>query len=133
MFDIENLIEQTQELTLLYVEDNEDARESTLFILDDLFDNIIIAVDGKDGLEKFKNNKIDLVITDVSMPNMDGLEMSRAIKEIDNSLSIIILTALTNTSTIKEATEMGIDNFINKPIDDVDLLFDNLKKIVKKQ
>ncbi len=132
MFDIEDLINRTQKLTLLYVEDNEDARESTLFILDDLFDNIIIAVDGKDGLEKFKNNKIDLILTDVSMPNMDGLEMSRAIKKIDDNIGIIVLTALTNTSTIKEATEMGIDSFINKPIDDVDLLFKTLKRIVEK-
>ena len=54
MFDIMSIIKYTKDLTLLYVEDNKEARESTLMILENLFDNIIIGIDGKDGLEKFK-------------------------------------------------------------------------------
>lgn len=132
MINIDDLIEVTKDLRLLYVEDNEDARESTLLVLDDLFDNIIVAVDGEDGLNKFKNNTIDLIITDISMPNIDGLKMSKAIKQIDYNIPIIILTALTDLSVIKEAIDIGIDSFINKPLEDIDILFNKLNQIIKK-
>ena len=132
MIDLDNLIKQTKNLTLLYVEDNIDAREATLLILEDIFEDIIVAVDGKDGLEKFKNNKVDLILTDIDMPYMDGLEMSKAIKQIDNNMSIIVLTALTDIKIIKKAIEIDIDSFINKPIEDIDILFHKIEQCAKK-
>jgi len=116
---------------LLYVEDNKFVRESTLLILDEFFSNIIIAVDGVDGLEKFKNNNIDLILTDISMPLMDGLEMSREIKKINIDIPIIILTAITCIDTIKESLNIGIDSFINKPIEDLDILLSKFNNIFK--
>ncbi len=133
MIDIENLLKKIQTLNLLYVEDNEKARESALMLFDDLFDNIIVAVDGKDGLEKFQSNKIDLIITDLSMPEMDGIEMSKLIKQIDKNIPIIILSAMTNTETVEKAKCVGINCFINKPIDDIDTLFEEFGKIIKKR
>ncbi len=132
MDNLENLIKQTRQLTLLYVEDDKSARKSTLSILEDLFDNIIVAIDGKDGLEKYKNNNINLVITDISMPNMNGLDMSKNIKEINYNQPIIVLTALTDIAIIKEAIDIDIDAFINKPLIDVDILFNKLEQIIKR-
>jgi len=132
MIDLENLIKQTKSLKLLYVEDNKDVTETTLFILEDLFDDILIAVDGKDGLNKFKNNKIDLVLTDIDMPNMDGLEMSKAIKQININQPIIVLTAITDIKDIKEANDIDIDSFIYKPISDINILFNKIEECVKK-
>ncbi len=132
MIDLENLIKQTKNLKLLYVEDNKDVTETTLFILEDLFDDILIAVDGKDGLNKFKNNKIDLVLTDIDMPNMDGLEMSKAIKQININQPIIVLTAITDIKDIKEANDIDIDSFIYKPISDINILFNKIEECVKK-
>ena len=132
MIDINTLIDNTKDLTLLYVEDNNDTRESTLILFEDLFDTIIVAVDGQDGIEKYKQNSIDLVITDISMPYIDGLEMCKMIKEIDEDQSIIIITALTDICKIKEAIEIGVDSFLNKPLDDMNLLFHKLNKVVKK-
>ncbi len=132
MDNLDDLIKYTKDLKLLYVEDNKDARESTLLILSELFDEIVVAVDGIDGLEKFKNNEIDVVITDINMPNMDGLEMSSAIRQIDANQSIIILTAITNIAILKEAIDIGIDSFINKPLEDIDILFNKLEQIIKK-
>ena len=132
MINLKELIEQTKSLKLLYVEDNQDTRESTLLLLNNLFEDITVAVDGEEGLEKFKNNKIDLVISDINMPNIDGIAMSKIIKQINNSIPIILLTAITNISTIKESIDIGIDSFINKPLEDVDLLFEKLDQIVKK-
>ena len=132
MIEVEELIKQTKDLKLLYVEDNKDARDSTLLILDDLFDNIIVGVDGKDGLEKFQSGVFDLVITDISMPIMDGLDMSRSIKKVNYNQPIIVLTALTDISIVKEAIDIGIDAFINKPLEDLDILFNKLEKVIKK-
>lgn len=134
MLNIDKVIEFTTNLTLLYVEDNQDAREATLLILEDIFKEVIVAVDGEDGLKLFQENqnKIDLVLTDISMPNMDGLEMSSEIKKIDYDIPIIVLTALTDIATLKEAIDIGIDSFINKPLDDLDILFQKLDQINKK-
>jgi CheY-like chemotaxis protein len=132
MYDLDELIKHTQDLTLLYVEDNKDARESTLLILEHLFDNIVVAVDGEDGLNKFKeNNNIDLIISDISMPKMDGIEMCREIKKIKRDQAIIILTAIIDIAIIKEAIDIGIDSFINKPMEDVELLFAKIEKSIK--
>ncbi len=132
MFAIDNLIEDAKDLVILYVEDNEDARKSTLLILEDIFDNIIVAVDGQDGLEKFKNNKVDFIITDITMPNMDGLEMSKAIKLINEDMPILILSAVTDISIFKEAIDISIDSFVNKPLIDINIVFNKLHQIIKK-
>jgi len=116
---------------LLYVEDNESVRESTLLILEEFFSNIIVAIDGKDGLEKFRNNNVDLILTDISMPLMDGLEMSREIKKINTNMPIIILTAITCIDIIKESINIGIDCFINKPIEDIDIFLSKFNSILK--
>ncbi len=131
MINIENILKYTQDLTLLYVEDNKDTRESTLLILNDLFNNIIIAVNGEDGLNKFKNNDIDLIITDINMPILDGLSMCKAIRQIDNNQSIIVLTAITEIETLKEAIDIGVNTFINKPLQDINILFNKIHYISK--
>jgi len=132
MFDLDKLIKNTKKLTVLYVEDDEDAREATLILLDDIFDNIIVAIDGQEGIEKYKQNNIDLVITDINIPYLDGLQMCKMIKEINEDQSIIIISALTDIAKLKEAIDIGVDSFINKPLEDMDLLFSKLDKIVKK-
>ncbi|RLA72300.1 MAG: hypothetical protein DRG78_24010 [Epsilonproteobacteria bacterium] len=132
MVDLDNLTKLTKNIKLLYVEDNQDAREATFLILEDIFDEIIVAVDGQDGLEKYKCNNIDLILTDIDMPNMNGLEMSKAIKKIDPNQSIIILTALTDIKVIKYAIDIDINSFINKPIEDIDILFHKIEQCVQK-
>ena len=81
MYDLEKIIQNTSKIKVLYVEDNEQARVSTLAVLSEFFFNIIVAIDGEDGLEKFSKNKIDLIITDINMPNLDGLDMIEKIRE----------------------------------------------------
>ena len=75
MQELSEIINATKELKLLYVEDNKEARNSTLNILHEFFDDIVIGIDGEDGLKKFQENHIDLIITDINMPKMNGLEM----------------------------------------------------------
>ena len=77
---VSKLKSYTKKLKLLYVEDNEETRVSTLLMLERFFDEIILAVDGKDGLEKFNIYNPDVIFTDINMPNLDGLQMIDKIK-----------------------------------------------------
>ena len=131
MIDIQNLIKYSKELTLLYVEDNADAREMTQMIFEDFFDTVIIAEDGEDGFEKFQQNHIDFVITDINMPKMNGLEMSKKIREINESVPIAILSAHNEENFFIESIKLGINGYLLKPID-IDQLIQLLFQITQK-
>jgi len=115
--NIEEILKYSKDLTLLYVEDNDDAREMTLMFLEDFFDNIIVAVDGQDGVEKFQENKIDLVLTDINMPRLNGLEMAKKIKEQNEDTPIIVVSAHNEDNFFLESIEIGINAYLLKPID----------------
>jgi PAS domain S-box-containing protein len=131
MHEMDKLINYSQSLTLLYVEDNPEAREMTLILLEDFFDNIVIAVDGEDGIEKFCKNDIDIIITDINMPNMNGLNMVEKIRAINNEVSILVLSAHNEDDFFMRSIKLGIDGYLLKPID-FDQFTSALSKIVEK-
>ena len=131
MIDIDELIEYSQNLTLLYVEDNQDAREMTTMILEDFFDNIIVAEDGQDGYEKFLENDVDLIITDINMPRLNGLELCEKIREHDDEISIIILSAHNEDNFFMDSIKYGVNGYLLKPID-IDQLTSLLHKVIQK-
>jgi len=131
MVSIEEVIKSSENLKLLYVEDNQNAREMTYMILEDYFDSIILAVDGEDGLEKFKNNDIDLVITDINMPKMDGLEMCNKIREIDDEIPLIILSAHNEDSFFTKSIQIGVNGYLLKPIE-IDQLTNLVFRVTQK-
>jgi len=114
---VNDIIKETKQLKLLYVEDNDETREITLSILKSFFKNIISALDGKDGLEKFKTNDIDIVICDINMPNMNGLDMSKEILKIDQSIPIFIVSAYNEIDLFADAIKIGIEGYIVKPLE----------------
>lgn len=111
-------------LTILYVEDEESIKKNTLITLELLNANIIDASNGKEGLEKFIDNKdkIDIIITDLSMPIMNGLEMIEEIKKINESIPTLITTAHQEISYLKKAIELNVTSYILKPIDIRDIV-----------
>jgi len=117
MIDIEETIKYSKDLTLLYVEDNQDAKEMTSMILEDFFDTIIFGEDGEDGFQKFQENHIDLVITDINMPKMNGIEMCKKIRAINNDIPLIILSAHNEDNFFIQSIHIGINGYILKPID----------------
>jgi signal transduction histidine kinase len=129
--NINKLIEFSKTLTILYVEDNQDSRESTLKILNHFFDNIIIAVDGLDGYQRYKENQdtIDIILTDLSMPNLSGIGMLREIREINKSVYCIVLSAHNEVDYFIETINLGVDGYMLKPIE-IQQFFDVLAKIV---
>ncbi len=82
---LKNIIVETKKLVLLYVEDDERIAIQTMNILKKFFDNIIYAKDGEEGVNKFNESHIDLIISDINMPNLNGLEMLQQIKSINPS------------------------------------------------
>ncbi len=125
MANLVEVMKKSLPLKLLFVEDNEGSRESILEIFEDIFGEVIIGVDGQDGLEKFKQNDIDIVITDISMPILNGIEMTKKIKSINSDIPVILLSAHNESGYTIEDIDISIDGFIHKPIK-----MDNLLKIL---
>ena len=119
---INKILEYSKNINLLYVEDNAENRESTSNILSIIFANIIIAVDGQDGLNKFKENNIDLIITDINMPNLNGIEMIKEIKKIDRNCDFIFLSANDDRKILLECIPLQANGFLVKPLDFEELI-----------
>lgn len=109
----------TKLLNVLYVEDEYEIREKMIKILEMLYANVYIGIDGADGLNVYHRNRneIDLVIADITMPKLDGFEMIEAIRQDNPDIHVIIITAHNEPEYFIQAINMGIDNFIVKPID----------------
>lgn len=106
-------------VVVLYVEDEQLLRDIVSKSLSSFTKKQYIAKDGQEGLELFQKyqDEIDLVITDVNMPKMNGLEMTRAIKSINQNVPVIVATAFSNTEYLLEAIDLGVDKYVLKPID----------------
>ncbi len=114
---LDKLAEETSDLKLLYVEDDENARVSTLRILKRFFKDIVVGVDGQDGLELCKKGGIDIIITDINMPRLDGISMGKKIREINRDIPILLLSAYNDSDYFMDAIKIGIDSYLLKPID----------------
>ncbi len=117
MNDIKVIMKQSKHIKILYVEDDPLTRELVLEFLKEFFIDITIAVDGRDGLKKFNENSIDIIITDISMPNMNGFEMIEQIRKKNKDISIVILSAHNETEFFIKGIEYGIDGYLLKPFD----------------
>ena len=105
-------------LSILYVEDEETTQELITEILEASFKEVFVASDGKEGLSLYKNKNPDIVLSDIAMPNMDGLEMSEAIKKVAPEQPIALFTAFSQSAYLKKAAEIGIATYILKPLDE---------------
>lgn len=109
-------------LTVLYVEDEDEVREALARYLRRRCPKLDVARNGKEGLEMFQANHYDVVVTDVKMPIMDGLEMARSIKAIHEEVPVIIVTAYNEVDYFLRAIEVGINRYVKKPLDPDELL-----------
>ena len=114
--DMKKLIQFTKTLKVLYVEDNEEARDSLEGLLRNYFDDITLASNGLDGLKIFQNLPFDLIITDIKMPKMNGIEMIANIRVIDDEIPIIVSTAYQDQEFLMSCIELGTNGYLLKPI-----------------
>jgi len=130
MTDAKDLVEYSKKLNVLYVEDDESLREETKMLLSNFFTKMDTAEDGKQGLSFFENTQYDIVITDIRMPIMDGIEMTEKMLEINPEQPIIITSAHDETTYLLQLVNMGVSSFVLKPLD-LQKLIDVLYKVSK--
>lgn len=116
--------------SILYVEDEKNVQEELAEVLEFYCENLYLADDGKQGLKQFIQYKPDIIITDIKMPIMDGIEMSKKIKEINKEQHIIFTTAFSDIDFFQEAIELQVDGYIIKPID-LTLLENKIESVIK--
>jgi CheY-like chemotaxis protein len=104
--------------TILIVEDYEDARTCMKFLIESYGYEVVEAVDGSEAVESFKHNLPDLILMDISMPQMDGLSATKAIRKFKGAecIPIIAVTAY-GERFYQRAIEAGCNDLINKPVD----------------
>lgn len=107
--------------TVLFVDDEEDIRFSFNDRFEDQF-NVLLASDGQEALEVLKtDNGINVVVTDIRMPNMTGLDMIQRAKELDPDMGFIVVSGHGDTDDVINALRLGARNFIRKPYSFADL------------
>ena len=112
---------------VLYVEDEEVSRTALGESLARLVEKVVLADSGRAGLEAFARHEPDLVITDITMPGMNGLAMARELKRTRPQVPIIVTTAFSDTQYMLEAIEIGVDGYVLKPVD-----FDRVFALVRR-
>jgi CheY-like chemotaxis protein len=124
------------DVTVLYAEDNTALREKAGQLLRKVFKNVHLARDGKEALEIFEKIAPQIVITDIKMPNMDGIELAKEIHKKAPHVKIIILSAYDSKSNLFESIKLGVFRFLTKPVSIDELLkvlLETLQEIHKEQ
>ncbi|MGB6329696.1 MAG: response regulator transcription factor [Halarcobacter sp.] len=111
-----------KELKILYVEDEVNISKLLKDALSDYFFSFTVANDGTEGLQKFESVNPDIVITDIMMPNLDGLEMTKEIKKLNEDTPIIVLSAFSDKDKLLKAIDIGITKYFIKPFDPEEVL-----------
>ena len=116
---------------ILVVDDSKPVRESIRYILEENKYDVIEGFDGLNGLEKLSEGDIDLIITDLRMPKLDGIGLIKKVRAHDKykSIPILVLTVESEQEIIDEGTAAGADGWIVKPFS-IDKLISAVQKVI---
>ena len=133
--DLVQLTEQTKKLTAMVVEDEGVANELLSSTFKNFFSEVSSAFNGKEALEMFERIQTDIIFVDIVMPEMDGIELSRKIREMNPNQIIIVISASNDIQKISESIEIGVNSFIQKPIDTKKIieLLSNVTSLISKK
>ena len=115
------------EISILYVEDEASARESLSHFIDRFCARLYLAENGEEGLALYKEKSVDIVISDIKMPKMNGLDMVEQMKKINKEQLVIFTTAHIDSEYLFKAIELQVDGYVAKPVD-----LDKLKVQIEK-
>ena len=118
-----------QHINILYVEDDETISEQFETLFRKVFRHIDVVHDGKEGLQRYKESVYDIVITDIEMPNMNGIELIKEIKKINQNQLIVVTSAYNDAKYLQELIESGVEKFLLKPFD-MSRLFSDISRII---
>ena len=107
---------KTQPLTLLYVEDDEALRKQFMRVLKPRFKQVHEAADGVQALEKYEQYHPDMMLVDINLPKMDGLEVIERVRENDKEIAIVVLSAYSDQEKLLKAVTLGLSDYLVKPV-----------------
>ncbi len=134
--DLIHLTQQTKKLTAMVVEDEKVTNELLSSTLKTFFAEVKSYLSAEDALEAFSNYAPDVIFVDIMMGKMDGIEFAKQVRSINPSQIIIVVSASNDISKISASIEVGVNSFIQKPIDTkkiIDLLVNVISMIDKKK
>lgn len=116
---------QKHNLTLLYVEDDQGLRESYTDFFTRRVERLILADNGEKGLQAYQEHRPDIIVTDIRMPGMDGVELIRKVRQQDKQTPIVVTSAFSEQNYLLEAINLGVTRYVLKP-----LQRENLKQVM---
>lgn len=128
MISYSTLYAQTKNLSILLVEDYEPLCNDIFEVLNDLYKTVAVARDGGEGLKLYQHyfetegKYFDIVLTDIQMPVMNGVELTKSVRKLNRDQQIIILSAYTDSNHLIELINLGIAQFITKPVENDELI-----------
>jgi len=115
--DLVQLTQQTKKLTAMVVEDEKVTNELLSSTFKNFFSDVTSCFNGEEALEAYNKSNPDIVFVDIIMPGMDGIELARKIRSLNPTQIIIVISASNDIEKISESIEVGVNSFIQKPID----------------
>ena len=119
---IKKLEQLAKEMRLLYVDDNYELCETYTEFFQEIFKEVDCAHNGYEGLQLFRQNEYDLVITDINMPRMNGFSLIREIQKIRPDQRVIVVSAYSEIAYLSNINACHVDYFLVKPVDTKDLM-----------
>ncbi len=128
-----------RDLVILYVEDEESTRNNSFELLSLMFDKVYAAKDGQEGFDLYKKVSPDIIISDIEMPYLNGLELASEIRKENKTVQIILTTAYTDTRFLLKAIELNLVKYLVKPViiseleKALDSAYENIKALIKSE
>ena len=117
-------------LTLLYAEDDPQSRKNYAFVLEEYFAEVYLAEDGREALDLYHEKKPDVLLLDISMPFINGLDVAKTVRKENKEIPIIMLTAYSEQDMLMRAVNLKLEEYLLKPINDKSLT-QSLEKAIK--
>ena len=100
---------------ILYIEDDEVVLKNISKLLQNYFAHIYTAFDGEEGYRKFIEHKVDLLVVDIELPKLNGINLIKKIRQLNSTIPIVVISAYTKTDYLLESVELKLDKYIVKP------------------
>mgnify|MGYP002632727204 CR=1 FL=1 len=120
------------DLTLLYVEDDAIIRDNYTSIFQSYFTHVLTTDNGNDALKILKENQVDIGIFDISIPGINGLNLSSKVREVDENIEIIIISAYSDRDKLLQAVSLKLFTYLIKPVNHNELIT-TIEKVIRKQ
>ena len=118
------------DMTVLYAEDDAQSRKNYAFVLEEYFSEVYLAEDGREALALYHEKKPDILLLDISMPFIDGLEVAKTVRETNKEIPIVMLTAHSEKDMLLRAVDLKLEKYLLKPISEAKL-HEIMQKVLK--